>query len=102
MFHWGYMSFYKYDSTWVYREVLILPVVVLFLWFCWMKVVRNELKEEIVSYTLRDGTTSNPDSEYEVIDSDGEGVAKKDNYSKEEEESEMSETTTDGIKDKDL
>ena len=40
VFNWDYLSFYDYDITWLYREVVFIPVLIVVLWFIWMKVVR--------------------------------------------------------------
>merc|ERR1712088_1146436 len=45
IFNWDYMSFYDFDSTWLYREVVLIPILLALLWIIWMKVVRNSLKE---------------------------------------------------------
>ena len=40
VFNWNYLSFYTFDSTWLYREVILIPILIVILWFIWMKVVR--------------------------------------------------------------
>jgi hypothetical protein len=40
IFNWSYFSFVNTDWTWVQRELLIIPVLVLILWVGWMKMVR--------------------------------------------------------------
>ena len=52
IFNWEYLSFTNLDQTWLYREVLIIPVVVLVLWVLWMKVIKdalNDKREEAMS-----------------------------------------------------
>ena len=52
IFNWEYLSFYNLDQTWLYREVFIIPVVVLILWVLWLKVIRdalNDKREEAMS-----------------------------------------------------
>ena len=40
VFNWNYLSFVSFDSTWVYREMVLIPILIVILWFVWMKVVR--------------------------------------------------------------
>ena len=40
VFNWNYLSFVNFDSTWVYREMVLIPILIVILWFVWMKVVR--------------------------------------------------------------
>lgn len=40
VFNWNYLSFYDFDATWLYREVVLIPVLLAILWVIWMKVVR--------------------------------------------------------------
>jgi len=52
IFNWEYLSFTNINQTWLYREVVIIPVVVLVLWVLWMKVIRsalNDKREEAMS-----------------------------------------------------
>jgi hypothetical protein len=52
IFNWQYLSFMNLDPTWLYRELLIIPVMVLVLWVLWLKVIRsalNDKKEEAMS-----------------------------------------------------
>lgn len=41
------MSFYEFDATWLYREVFIIPLAVIVLWFFWMRIVRKALKDAV-------------------------------------------------------
>ena len=43
---WKYFSFVNLDWTWVQRELLVIPVLVLVLWFFWMRSVREALVDE--------------------------------------------------------
>merc|ERR1712079_903941 len=45
VFNWEYLSFISIDSTWLYREVLLIPILLVILWIVWMKVVRNSLQD---------------------------------------------------------
>lgn len=47
VFNWNYFSFYDYDITWLYREVVLIPVLIVGLWIIWMKVVRGALKDAL-------------------------------------------------------
>merc|ERR1712026_19021 len=47
VFNWNYLSFYDFDSTWLYREVVLIPILIVVLWFIWMKVVRSALKDAL-------------------------------------------------------
>ncbi len=40
VFNWNYFSFYEYNTTWLYRELLLIPLLVIVLLFLWMKIVR--------------------------------------------------------------
>ena len=46
IFDWKYFSFVNLDWTWVQRELLVIPVLVLVLWFFWMRSVREALVDE--------------------------------------------------------
>ena len=46
LFDWKYFSFANLDWTWVQRELLIIPVLVLVLWFFWMRSVREAIVDE--------------------------------------------------------
>jgi len=46
VFNWEYLSFVSFDTTWIYREVLLLPVLIVGLWFLWMRIVKATLKDE--------------------------------------------------------
>lgn len=46
VFSWEYLSFVNFDSTWIYREVLLLPVIIIGLWFLWMRVVKTTMKDK--------------------------------------------------------
>merc|ERR1712038_1392357 len=41
VFNWTYFSFTDIDTTWLYREMVLIPILIFFLWVFWMKVVRN-------------------------------------------------------------
>merc|ERR1712198_250792 len=45
VFSWEYLSFLKIDEAAAYKEVAIIPVVVVVLFFIWMKLVSGENKE---------------------------------------------------------
>merc|ERR1711982_278342 len=47
VFNWNYLSFVNFDSTWVYREMVLIPILIVILWFVWMKVVRSALKDAL-------------------------------------------------------
>lgn len=52
IFNWEYLAFLKLDQTWFYREMLIIPVVVIVLWVLWLRVIRdalNDKREEAMS-----------------------------------------------------
>jgi len=52
IFNWEYLSFTTFDQTWMTRELLIIPVVVLILWVLWLRVIRdalNDKREEAMS-----------------------------------------------------
>ena len=52
IFNWEYLSFYHLDPTWFYREMLIIPLMVIVLWVLWLKVIRsalNDKREEAMS-----------------------------------------------------
>jgi len=52
IFNWEYLSFTNFDQTWMTRELLIIPVVVLVLWVLWLRVIRealNDKREEAMS-----------------------------------------------------
>jgi len=52
IFNWEYLSFTRFDQTWLYRELVIIPVVLLILWVLWLKVIRsalNDKREEAMS-----------------------------------------------------
>ena len=46
IFNWEYLSFYTFDQTWFYREMLLIPIIVIVLWVLWLKVVRNALNDK--------------------------------------------------------
>lgn len=46
IFNWEYLSFYTLDQTWFYREMLIIPLVVIVLWVLWLKVIRSALNDK--------------------------------------------------------
>ena len=46
IFNWEYLSFYTFDQTWFYREMLFIPIVLIGLWILWLKVVREALKDK--------------------------------------------------------
>ena len=46
IFNWEYLSFYNLDQTWLYREMLIIPLLVIVLWVLWLKVIRNALNDK--------------------------------------------------------
>jgi hypothetical protein len=46
IFDWKLFSFVNLDWTWVQRELLIIPVLVLVLWFFWMRSVREAIVDE--------------------------------------------------------
>merc|ERR1711988_1524682 len=45
VFNWEYLSFITIDSTCLYRELLLIPILLVLLWIVWMKVVRSSLQE---------------------------------------------------------
>merc|ERR1719262_1220467 len=47
VFNWNYFSFYEFDTTWLYREVVLIPILIAILWIVWMKVVRGALKDAL-------------------------------------------------------
>merc|ERR1712029_863427 len=47
VFNWNYLSFVNFDSTWVYREMVLIPILIVILWFVWMKFVRSALKDAL-------------------------------------------------------
>jgi hypothetical protein len=52
IFSWEYLAFLKLDQTWFYREMLIIPLVVIVLWVLWLRVIRdalNDKREEAMS-----------------------------------------------------
>ena len=52
VFNWEYLYFTNFNQTWLYREIVIIPVVVLILWVLWLKVIRsalNDKREEAMS-----------------------------------------------------
>jgi len=46
VFNWEYLSFVNFDATWIYREVLLLPVLIVGLWFLWMRIVNSTMKDK--------------------------------------------------------
>ena len=46
IFNWKYFSFVNTDWTWAQRELIAIPILVLVLWFGWMKMVRSALVDE--------------------------------------------------------
>merc|ERR1712141_16860 len=36
-------------TTWLYREMVLIPILIFFLWVFWMKVVRSAMKDAINS-----------------------------------------------------
>lgn len=46
IFNWEYLSFYTLDQTWFYREMLVIPLVVIVLWVLWLKVIRSALNDK--------------------------------------------------------
>jgi len=46
VFNWEYLSFVNFDSTWIYREVLFVPVLIAGLWFLWMRIVNSTMKDK--------------------------------------------------------
>jgi len=40
-FNWQYFGFTNFDATWIYRELLLLPIFIAILWFLWMRVVAS-------------------------------------------------------------
>merc|ERR1712045_519171 len=49
VFNWTYFSFTDIDTTWLYREMVLIPILIFFLWVFWMKVVRSAMKDAINS-----------------------------------------------------
>merc|ERR1712226_1414964 len=49
VFNWDYLSFIDVDTTWLYREMILIPILIFVLWVFWMKVVRSALKDAINS-----------------------------------------------------
>merc|ERR1712179_776522 len=49
VFNWDYLSFIDVDTTWLYREMILIPILIFVLWAFWMKVVRSALKDAINS-----------------------------------------------------
>ena len=47
-FNWEYLAFLNLDQTWLYREMIIIPVVVIVLWVLWVKVSREALNDKRV------------------------------------------------------
>ena len=47
-FNWEYLAFLNLDQTWLYREMIIIPVVVIVLWVLWLKVIREALNDKRV------------------------------------------------------
>merc|ERR1712020_695964 len=47
VFNWTYFSFINVDTTWLYREMVLIPILIFILWIFWMKVVRSALKDAI-------------------------------------------------------
>ena len=47
-FNWEYLAFLHLDQTWLYREMIIIPVVVIVLWVLWLKVIREALNDKRV------------------------------------------------------
>merc|ERR1711997_1022978 len=45
VFNWEYLSFISIDSTYLYREILLIPILLVILWVVWMKVVRSSLQD---------------------------------------------------------
>ena len=45
-FNWEYLAFLNLDQTWLYREMIIIPVVVIVLWVLWLKVIREALNDK--------------------------------------------------------
>ena len=48
-FNWEYLAFLNLDQTWLYREMIIIPVVVIVLWVLWLKVIREALNDKRVA-----------------------------------------------------
>merc|ERR1712072_1137698 len=42
------MGFLNLDQTWLYREMIIIPIVVIVLWVLWLKVIREALNDKRV------------------------------------------------------
>merc|ERR1712111_203988 len=40
-FSWQYFGFTNFDPTWIYRELLFVPILIAVLWFFWMRVVAS-------------------------------------------------------------
>jgi len=40
-FNWEYFGVINFDPTALYREVLLLPILIVVLWFLWMSVVKS-------------------------------------------------------------
>lgn len=70
IFNWEYMSFVNLDTTWLYREMLAIPVVVLILWVLWLRVVRSALKDEEEILLKQAAENEGIDSDFETLDSD--------------------------------
>jgi len=52
VFNWEYLSFVNFDSTWFNREILALPLVIIVLWFLWMRVVKATLEDKSLPKTV--------------------------------------------------
>ena len=78
-FNWTYFSFYQYDTMWIYRELLAIPILVLILWYGWMKVVRSALVDaqamamEEANAMLKAGQMSDESAESGIDEADGDG-----------------------------
>ena len=46
IFNWEYFSYITMDQTWLYRELLFIPLLVIVLWVLWLKVIRDALQDK--------------------------------------------------------
>merc|ERR1712083_1270300 len=66
VFNWEYLSFISIDSTWLYREMLLIPILLVILWIVWMKVVRSHLQDKSTAMSLDEAVADALDTDDET------------------------------------
>ena len=83
-FSWEYLSYYTFDQTWIYREVLLLPVVIAVLWFLWMRAVNATMQDKSLPQAMDIGEAYHEAIIQDALSTDDEGDDEQVTFKKED------------------